>query len=329
MRSFVAISRYSSGHNSRSSGFALAVLALAVAACGGAAPEKSQARPSSRALAAAPSLGSAANFAVLASTAVTCTNATVTGDVGVSPGVAIAQTSCPVTGTIHPGDTVAAQARLDFFTAYDAFKAVPCDRTLTTLDGQSLAPGVYCFDAAATSTGGVLTLNGPANGIWVFKIGTLGTGALTGTNFSVVTPSGAAPACSSVYWWVAEAATLTDSKFVGTILAGAAITLTRGTFNGNALAKAAVTITGTAATGCAVAGAGGGGNPPPCAGEEDGGGKLDDGHGNACDQDGDHEGAEHKDDEHKDDDHKGGDHKGGDHKGDHHDGRGKHQEDRG
>jgi uncharacterized membrane protein YebE (DUF533 family) len=53
-----------------------------------------------------------------------------------------------------------------------------------------------------------------------------------------------------VYCWVAEAATMTNSDFKGTILAGAAITLTGGTFSGRALAKAAVTLTGVAATGC-------------------------------------------------------------------------------
>ena len=230
---------------------------LLCAACG-SAPTESEASSDSTSLisasTSAPSLGAAANFAFLAGTAVTCTNATVTGNVGVYPGVTITQTSCPVTGTIHAGDAIAAQADNDFLTAYDAFKALPCGQTLTTLDGLTLSPGVYCFDAAVTSTGGVLTLNGPADGTWIFKVGTLGTGALTGTNFSVVTPAGPPPPCNGVYWWVAEAATMTDSKFVGTILAGAAITLTRGTFNGDAYAKAAVTITGTTATACVLAG---------------------------------------------------------------------------
>jgi hypothetical protein len=53
-----------------------------------------------------------------------------------------------------------------------------------------------------------------------------------------------------VYWWVAQAATLTASNFQGTILAGAAITVTGGTFNGHALAKAAVTMTGAEVAGC-------------------------------------------------------------------------------
>ena len=202
--------------------------------------------------AGAPLLGAASNFAVLSAAplgggAVTCTNSTITGDVGSSGAPAsIVQTSCTITGSaIAP---VSAQVLTGFNGAYDALAAVSCDQTLTgTLAGVTLAPGVYCFPAAATLTG-TLTLAGPANGIWIFKIGTSGTGALTGTNFSVVMANGA-QACN-VYWWVAEAATMTTSDFKGTILAGAAITLTGGTFNGNALAKAAVTLTGVAATGC-------------------------------------------------------------------------------
>ncbi|HEY3225951.1 MAG TPA: hypothetical protein VGK61_03010, partial [Planctomycetota bacterium] len=44
----------------------------------------------------------------------------------------------------------------------------------------TLAPGVCCFDAAAALTG-TLTLKGPTNATWLFKIGEGGTGALTGT----------------------------------------------------------------------------------------------------------------------------------------------------
>lgn len=210
--------------------------------------------------ASAPGMGSAANFEVLAGTAVTCTNSALSGDVGVYSGTsaAVTQTSCPITGAIHAGDAVASAAYADFLSAYDALAQMPCDQVLTTLDGQVLSPGVYCFDAAATSTGSVLTLDGPANGTWIFKIGTLGTGALTGTNFSVVMADGSPVSCNNVTWWVAEAVTMTDSNFVGTILAGASVTFTRGTYNGNIYAKDAVTITGTTVTACALSG----GNAP-------------------------------------------------------------------
>ena len=141
---------------------------------------------------------------------------------------------------------VAAPAQGDFVIAYNELATQTCDQTLTGLGSLTLSPGVYCFDAAATQTGGGLTLDGPSDGIWIFKIGTLGTGALTGTGFSVVMTGGGQ--ASNVYWHVAQATTMTDSNFLGTILAGAGITMTRGTFDGRALAGAAVTITGTAVT---------------------------------------------------------------------------------
>ncbi len=209
----------------------------------------------------APSLGSASTFAVLGGTAVTCTDATVIGDVGVVLSTGFTNTRCTITGNVHAGDSVAQRAYDDFLLAYDALKLEGCTQTLTgTLAGVTLTPGVYCFDAAAALTG-TLTLNGPSNGIWIFKIGTLGTGALTGTSFSVVMAKGGVPC--NVFWWVAQAATMTDSNFQGTMLAGADITVTRGTFNGDALAggagttavpTGAVTLTGPGATvvGCAT-----------------------------------------------------------------------------
>jgi hypothetical protein len=217
--------------------------------------------PSQAALAAegAPDLGTAGSFAVLAGTAVTCTDSTIIGNVGA--GTAFTNTGCKISGTTYLSDSAARNAYLDFLKSYATFSSVPCDMILTgTLDGVTLTPGVYCFDAAATLTG-TLTLKGPKNGIWIFKIGTSGTGALTGTNFNVVM-AGAGQACN-VYWWVAQAATLTDSNFLGTILAGADITVTRGTFNGDALAggtgttsvpTGAVTLTDTTLTACELSG---------------------------------------------------------------------------
>ncbi len=237
----------------------VALVGLSLMAC---APASQRGTPSAAGPRAAAAVGTAGDFAILASTAVTCTDATILGNVGVAPGTSITQTSCPVTGTINPGDAVATQAQADFLVGYDELAALPCDQTLVILDGQTLQPGVYCFDAAVTSTGGVLTLDGPASGPWVFKVGTLGTGALTATNFSITTPAGTPPDCGSVTWWTAEAATVTDSPFVGTILAGAAVTVTRGTLDGNAYSKAAVTVTGTAVTGCGS----GTTTPPTCTG---------------------------------------------------------------
>jgi len=212
--------------------------------------------------ATAPGLGSAASFAILSAApsgggAVTCTTSTITGDVG-SSGLpaSVVQTGCTINGAIVA--PVSSAVLSDFNTAYNAYGSIACDQTLTgTLAGITLTPGVYCFDAAATLTG-MLTLNGPATGTWIFKVGTSGTGALTGTNFSVVMAGGGSTC--NVNWWVAQAATMTTSNFVGTILAGAAITTTGGTFTGDALATAAVTLTNANLVGCAGSQVGGKGN---------------------------------------------------------------------
>ena len=191
----------------------------------------------------------APNFVVLANAAVSCTDGTITGDVGTffaTPTGSVTRTGCPIAGTVDVGDAAVKQAFNGFRSTYTALAPRPGDvcTTLTgTLAGVTLSPGVYCFDGAATLTA-VLTLNGPSNGIWIFKIGTSGTGGLTGTNFSVVMAGGGQ--ASNVTWWVAQAATMTTTAFQGNILAGAAITLTGGTFNGNVWSQGDVTITGTA-----------------------------------------------------------------------------------
>jgi Ice-binding-like len=201
-----------------------------------------------------PNLGSASDFAVLSAApggggAVTCTDSTITGNVGSSGGLAaVVQTSCTITGSIIA--PVSQQVLDDFNSAYDALAAMPCpadpEHNLTgTLDGLFLEPGVYCIDSVAKA--GTLTLTGSSTDTWIFL---LKDGALTGTGFNVVMANGAEACTSNVYWSVNAAATMTTSQFVGTILAGAAITLTDTAMYGDALAKAAVTLTGSTVNGC-------------------------------------------------------------------------------
>jgi Ice-binding-like len=201
-------------------------------------------------------LGSAANFAILGGTNVTCTGGAVLGDIGVSPGSAVSYTNtgCAVAGATPPATNAgAAEARTDFLGAYAELEILAATYACTEVDGSlaalNLAPGVYCTDAVAKT--GVLTLNGPSNGVWTFLV----DGALTGTNFSVVM-AGGGQACN-VYWAPKVAATFTTSTVNGTILAGDAtggsITLTGGTLTGSALANVAVTTTGTTVIGCQVA----------------------------------------------------------------------------
>ncbi|MDP2137413.1 MAG: ice-binding family protein [Candidatus Didemnitutus sp.] len=189
------------------------------------------------------------SFAVLGGSAVTLTNAAVIGDVGVDHGP-LTQTTSTISGQVHVGDSVAQQAYTDFLAAYVALGSQSCDQVIGgNLAGLFLTPGVYCVDAASTTTGGTLTLVGSSTDTWIFKIGTSGTGALTGTNFTVVMTSG--ETCNNnVYWWTAQAATLTDSVFIGSILAGADLTVTRGSLAGQVLAIGAVTLTGARVSVC-------------------------------------------------------------------------------
>ena len=235
--------------------YLLSCLLAAAALVGGVSPAFSAS--------SAPALGAVSDFAVLSAApgglgAVTCTDSTITGDVGSSGQPAsVVQTSCPIAGSVIA--PVSSGVLTDFNGAYDALAGQSCDSFLTgTLAGVTLTPGVYCFSAAAALTG-PLTLSGGSNDTWLFKIGTSGTGALTGTDFSVVMANGAS-ACN-VTWWVAQAATMTRGDFKGTILAGAAdpatgaaITITgvapASLFEGRALAKAAVTLTNVAFVGC-------------------------------------------------------------------------------
>jgi hypothetical protein len=196
-------------------------------------------------------LGAASEFAVLGGTNVTCTSGSVVGNVGVSPGSAVpyTNTGCTVAGGTPPAtDQSAAQARADFLAEYARFQSqsAACTSVTGSLAAQNLAPGVYCVDAVAKT--GLLTLNGPANGVWTFFV----DGALTGTNFSVEMAGGGQPC--NVYWLPRLAATLTTSALKGNILAGddtlGSITLTGGTLAGQAFANVAVTMTGASVIGC-------------------------------------------------------------------------------
>jgi hypothetical protein len=218
----------------------------------------------SLAWAQAPSLGTAASFAVLGGTAVTCTSSVITGDVGVSPGSAVTNTGCTIAGTVHVNDLAATNARTAFLSAYNALGLIPCTQTISTAAFTGnvpalgpLAPGVYCFPAAVTFTDTTLTLDGSTNpnGHWIFKVGA----ALTGSGFQVVMANGG-QACN-VFWSVGAAATLSTSTlpplFQGNLLAGdtigGSITITGGALVGRALASVAVTMTSTNVNGvCAL-----------------------------------------------------------------------------
>jgi hypothetical protein len=161
------------------------------------------------------------------------------GDLGVSPGTAV--TGFPpgiVHGTIHAGDSAAAQAKLDLTTAYnDAAGRSTSPITVSgNLGGQTLAPGLYKSTSSLAISSGDLTLDaqGDANAVFIFQMAS----TLTTTVGRQIILSGGAKA-ANVFWQVGTSATLgTNSVFQGNILADQSITLTTGaTLNGRALTR--------------------------------------------------------------------------------------------
>ena len=214
----------------------------------------------------APNLGTAAPYTVLGTNVaaavgtVTCTNtgpgSTINGQVGTSF-TSITNTLCTISGPIIT--SIPGGVRTDFINALAAVAVqnpTVCAVDTIPLATTTLGPGVYCSAAGTTLGAGVIiTLSGTATDVWIFRVGTT-LGALALTNAQVVM-GGTANPCN-VYWTTSQAATMTDSAFVGTVLSGDAVTMTRGSWvGGRALATTDVTITDAAPLtgGCAVAGA--------------------------------------------------------------------------
>ena len=198
-----------------------------------------------------PPLGKADSFAILAATAITnIPTSVISGDVGLSPATGSNYTGLGltdiVTGTIYAVDatgpagsvvspTLLTAAKTDLVGAYGALGSQACDVTypgtqdLATLN---LVPGVYCADNFALS--GVLTLNGAATDVWVFK--SAGTLITTGAA-DVVLVSGVEPCY--VWWQVGSSATLnTNTSLGGNILALTSISMETGAnLDGRALAQ--------------------------------------------------------------------------------------------
>ena len=196
--------------------------------------------------AAAPiDLGAAGSFAVLGGTTVTSAGvSTITGDLGVSPGTSVTGFG-PGTvsgGSIHAGDSVAAQANADLAAAYDiAVLRTPDQPAVGALDGLTLGPGVHASGSTLTLAG-TLTLDagGDPNAVFILQAGsTLETAA-----GSQVSLANGAQACN-VFWQVGSSATLGASSLLrGTILAKTSISVGAGvTIDGRALARdGAVTL---------------------------------------------------------------------------------------
>jgi hypothetical protein len=184
-------------------------------------------------------LASAANFAVLAGSAVTNTGSTsITGDMGLSPGSSVGGFPPGILyGTEYINDTMATNAKLDLTAAYNNAAARTCTDIVTlsgNIGGLTLTPGLYKSTSSLAISSGNLTFDAKGNAGAVFIIQIAST--LTTTSGRQVILSGGALA-ANIFWQVGSSATFgTTSVFEGTVMAKQSITFDTGaTLNGKAL----------------------------------------------------------------------------------------------
>jgi len=212
-------------------------------------------------------LGAAANYVILAKTAVSnVATSAVTGDIGLSPaatsyitGFALVNstgyaTSSQVVGKVYAADMVAptpinlTTAVNNMLTAYtDAAGRPSPDFTelgAGNIGGKTLTPGLYKWSTEVTLPSDI-TISGGANDVWIFQV----SGNLIMSSAVKVILSGGAQA-KNIFWQVAGQVTLgTTSHFEGVILSKTGITLQTGaSINGRALAQTSVILDKNAVT---------------------------------------------------------------------------------
>jgi len=205
-------------------------------------------------------LNTAANFAILANSAITGSTgagSVVTGDMGIYPNNGSSITNFPPStdiGTIHAADGVALAGQTDATLAFYAMNALTATAISSTLDGQTLTPGAYkeasgTFNLAQSGPG-TLTFNGP--GTYTFQAAsTLTTGAGGLPTFAFI--GGATPTNTFINWAVGSSATInagvssSGATFYGNVIAQTSVTATQaGTIDGRLIAlTGAVTLSNT------------------------------------------------------------------------------------
>lgn len=187
------------------------------------------------------SLGGAANFAILAGSAITSTGATnITGNLGLSPGTSVGGFPPGIlTGTLEINTILSTQAKLDLTAAYNDAAGRTCTDIVTlsgNIGGLTLTPGLYKSTSTLAISSGDLTFDAKGNSSAVFIIQV--ASALNVTSGRKLILKGNASA-ANIFWQVGSSATFgTTSAFDGTIMAMQAITFETGaTLNGRALAR--------------------------------------------------------------------------------------------
>ncbi len=208
-------------------------------------------------------LGTAANYVILAKTAINNTPiSSITGDLGLSPaatslitGLALTDAtgyaeSEQVTGSLYAADMAdptpmaLTTAVENMITAYNdaAGRSNPdfLELGAGNIGGKTLTPGLYKWTSTVIIPTEV-TISGGADDVWVFQI----AGDLTMSSAINVILKGGAQA-KNIFWQVAGEATFgATSHFEGIILSMTAITFQTGaSFNGRALAQTAVVLDG-------------------------------------------------------------------------------------
>jgi type VI secretion system secreted protein VgrG len=174
-------------------------------------------------------MGAAGSFSVLAALSMSAAGAgtVVSGDLGLSPGLAVSRTGpWTVGGTQYFGPlSLAATAQTAALGAFNNLAGQSSNGAFP-LPSTSPVPGVYTA-ASDTTFAGTITLSGGSNAVWVFQVGRDMT-----FSGSVVMTGNAQPC--HVFWQIGRSATIAaGTKFVGTLIASADVTLVSGaTVNG-------------------------------------------------------------------------------------------------
>jgi len=198
-------------------------------------------------------LGLAGSFSVLSATAVVNTGTShLSGDLGVSVGVATGFPPGTLGGAIHAGDAAASSAQADLLAAIDDAEGRRAHTEFAgNLGGRTFHAGVH-HAAAAVGLTGIVTLDGEndPNAVFIFQIGAALTAAAS-CQVNLINGVQAA----NVFWVVNGAAgTGASCVFGGNILVRGAITLGASTnLVGRALSRDAVTLASNAVTGATPA----------------------------------------------------------------------------
>ncbi len=190
---------------------------------------------------AAINLGSAANYVVLAYSAVTNNGtSTLCGDLGIYPLSSVDGGIVMTCGGVQDVDNTAANiAKLDLGTAYTDAAGRTGGAILPSgsdIGGLTLYPGLYTSGGDLLVSSADLTLDalGDSNAIFIFQV----NGVLNATSGRQVSLTGGAKA-ANVYWQVTDYCSLgTTVSFAGNIMAYNSVTLNTGaTLEGRALAE--------------------------------------------------------------------------------------------